>query len=256
MIRALWSAATGMLAQQMNVDNTSNNLANVNTNGFKKTRLEFEDLVYEAVKTAAPGQPVEVGYGVKPAATTRTFSQGNVEETGQPLDVAILGDGFFQILLPDNTRAYTRDGSFKLDATGRLVTAAGLPVLVEGATSLPTGASEVQIAGNGEITYRNGESGQRVSGGRIRLVNFPNPAGLEAIGQNLFRATVASGQEGAGDTGRGGLGTLQQHYLERSNVQVVEEMVNLIVAQRAYELNAKAVQAADEMLGQANNLRR
>lgn len=253
MIRALWAAATGMLAQQLNVDNTANNLANVNTNGFKKSRVEFQDLMYESLRSSG-GQAVEVGYGVKPAATTRNFSQGNIEETGQPLDVAILGDGFFQVTLPDNQTAYTRDGSFKVDASGRLVTAGGLALVVDGGGTIPAGA-ELQIAANGELSYRDAK-GQSVAAGKIRLANFTNPAGLEAIGQNLYRPTEASGQATPGDPGQGGLGTLQQRYLERSNVQVVEEMVNLIVAQRAYELSAKVVQAADEMLGQANNLRR
>jgi flagellar basal-body rod protein FlgG len=259
MIRALWTASTGMLAQQLNIDVISHNLANVNTAGFKKSRVEFQDLIYENIRGAAPTAlggytptGLAVGHGVRPAATQRLFSMGNIQPTQNPLDVAIEGDGFFEVQLPDGTMAYTRDGSFKLDADGNLVTTDGY--LVQPPITIPPDATDVAIAEDGTVSYK--VNGIETTDGPITLALFPNPAGLEAMGRNLFRATAAAGQGTAGLTPGQGCGSLASGYLEMSNVQVVEEMVNMITAQRAYEIGAKAITAADEMLGVANNLRR
>lgn len=260
MIRALWTASTAMLAQQLNIDVISNNLANVNTAGFKKSRLEFQDLLYETIRGASPTAlggytPVDlaVGHGVRPAATQRLFSVGNLQPTENPLDVAIDGEGFFVVQLADGTQAYTRDGSFKLNADGDLVTTDGY--LVEPGINIPPGATEIAIAPDGTVTYKD-ENGDMQEAGQITLARFPNPAGLEALGRNLFRATPAAGYVEDGLIPGEGCGALSSGYLEMSNVQVVEEMVNMITAQRAYEISAKAITAADEMLGVANNLRR
>lgn len=266
MMRSLWSAATGMVAQQINVDIISNNLANVNTAGFKKSRAGFQDLLYETLRPAASsgqgqgqGTPasLSVGHGVRLASTQRLFSVGNFQATQNLLDVAIEGDGFFQVKLADGQTAYTRDGSFQLDASGRLVTADGYQVQATGGgITVPKEAVEVTIAADGTVSVTiPGESQPRVLG-QIALARFANPAGLKPIGHNLYLSTPASGTATTGKPGSGGAGTMIQGYLEMSNVQVVEEMVALIVAQRAYEMNAKAVQSSDDMLSMANNLRR
>lgn len=259
MMRALWTASTGMLAQQLNIDVIANNLSNVNTAGFKKSRVEFQDLIYETLRGAAPAPyggyvptNLAVGHGVRPAATQRLFSAGNLQPTQNPLDVAIEGDGFFVVELPDGSVAYTRDGSFKINGDGDLVTSDGYLVLP--GINIPPGATDLAIAPDGTISYKL--DGETVTGDQITLARFPNPAGLEAIGRNLFRDTGAAGYVEDGLIPGEGCGTLTGGYLEMSNVQVVEEMVNMITAQRAYEINAKAITAADEMLGVANNLRR
>jgi flagellar basal-body rod protein FlgG len=262
MMRALWTSASGMLTQQFNMDVLSNNLANVNTSGFKKSRAEFQDLLYEHLRRAGTidsmGQQlplgVEVGHGAKVSATQKIFTQGDVTNTGNPLDVMVQGQGFFQIVMPDGTMQYTRDGSFKSDGSGRLVTTDGHPV--EPAITIPPEATGVVIRSNGqvEITLPLGQPNQTV--GQLMLTRFPNPAGLESVGENMFAATDASGNMSEGVPGQEGFGTVAQGFLEASNVKVVEEMVNLIVTQRAYEVNTKAIQASDEMLSQANNLRK
>lgn len=270
MMRALWSASSGMQAQQLNMDIISNNLANVNTTGFKKNRAEFKDLIYETLRRpenpdllpgAAAPVGVQVGHGVRPSATAKDFSGGNLQPTENPLDVAIEGPGFFMVERPDGTLAFTRDGSFKLslDGTDRILsTSDGYYVLDENESyiTIPEEYTDISIASDGTISAV-AEDGAVEELGRIGLVKFLNPAGLLAVGHNLFEATEASGEYILKEDDQDpGFGTLLQGYLEMSNVKVVEEMVNLIIAQRAYEVNTKAVQASDEMLAQANNLRR
>jgi flagellar basal-body rod protein FlgG len=259
MLRALYSAAAGMNAQQNNLDVIANNLANVNTTGFKKTKIEFQDLLYETQRAAGSDQGsgnqlptgVQIGHGSQVVATSKIFTTGELSSTGGQLDVAIQGDGFFEVQLPDGTKAYTRDGALKTDSTGKVVTSDGLPI--QGFQPVPAGTTSISIAANGEVTY-TGASGS--SNFRIQLVRFANPAGLDAMGRNLYRETAASGTAELGNPSENGYGSLAQGYLELSNVKVVEEMINLIVAQRAYEVNAKAVQASDEMMQMGNNLRR
>ncbi len=270
MMRALWSASSGMQAQQLNMDITSNNLANVNTTGFKKSRAEFKDLIYETIRR--PDDPelipggatpvgIQVGHGVRPSATTRDFSEGNLQPTDNPLDVAIEGPGFFIVEKLDGSFVFTRDGSFKvsMDGTDRnLVTSEGYYVLSEDESyiTIPEEYTDISISSDGMITAV-AEDGTIEELGRIGLAKFLNPEGLLAIGNNLFEATEVSGEHVLKqDEQDSGYGTLLQGFLEMSNVKVVEEMVNLIIAQRAYEVNTKAVQASDEMLAQANNLRR
>ncbi len=249
-----------MQSQQMNLDVISNNLANVNTTGFKKSKIEFQELLYQT--TRAPGAEqgsgnllptgIQIGEGSRPVATSRIFTSGDLTQTGERLDVAIQGDGFFEVQLPDGSRAYTRDGAFKTAADGRIVTNDGLP-LQGGFQPVPAGTTNVTIGSNGDVTY-SGANG--TTSFQVQLVRFNNAGGLESMGGNLYRETNASGPPELGTPGQNGFGTLNQGYLEMSNVKVVEEMVNLILAQRAYEVNAKAVQAADEMMQQSNNLRR
>ncbi|HLP75468.1 MAG TPA: flagellar basal-body rod protein FlgG [Candidatus Paceibacterota bacterium] len=260
MLRALYSAAAGMQSQQMNLDVISNNLANVNTTGFKKSKIEFQELLYQT--TRAPGADqgsgnlvptgIQVGEGSKPVATSRIFTNGDLTQTGERLDVAIQGDGFFEVQMPDGTRAYTRDGAFKTSSDGRIVTSDGLPIQ-GGFQPVPAGTTNITIGSNGDVTY-SGANGS--TSFQVQLVRFNNEGGLESAGGNLYRETNASGPPELGTPGQNGFGTLNQGYLEMSNVKVVEEMVNLILAQRAYEVNSKAVQAADEMMQQSNNLRR
>jgi flagellar basal-body rod protein FlgG len=260
MLRALYSAAAGMESQQMNLDVISNNLANVNTTGFKKSKVEFQELLYQT--TRAPGADlgsgnqlptgIQVGQGSRPVATARIFTNGDLTHTGEQLDVAVQGSGFFEVQMPDGTSAYTRDGAFKTDSTGRIVTSDGLPV-IGGFQPVPAGTTNITISSNGNITY-TGASGSTTF--QAQLVRFNNPAGLESEGSNLYKESPASGTPELGTPGQNGFGTLNQGYLELSNVSVVEEMVNLIQAQRAYEVNSKAVQAADEMMQQSNNMKR
>ncbi|MBM3834494.1 MAG: flagellar basal-body rod protein FlgG [Verrucomicrobia bacterium] len=259
MLRALFSSATGMQSQQMNLDVIANNLANVNTTGFKKSKIEFQDLLYQ--NTRAPGAEqgagnqlptgLQVGHGSRAVATSRIFTTGELTQTGERLDVAVAGDGFFEIQMPDGTQAFTRDGAFKLASDGRVVTSDGLTV--NGFQPVPAGTTGITIASNGEVTL-DAPGGQQNF--RVQLTRFSNPGGLEALGRNLFRETQASGPPETGNPDEQGFGQLQQGYLEMSNVKVVEEMVNLIMAQRAYEVNSKAVQAADEMMQQSNNMKR
>lgn len=262
MMRALWTSASGMMSQQLNMDVLANNLANTNTTGFKKSRVEFQDLLYEHLRLAGSidsfGQQiplgVEVGHGAKPSATQKIFSAGEVQITNNPLDLAIQGDGFFQILMPDGTIRLSRDGSFKMDGDGRIVTADGHPL--EPAITIPTEATGISIRENGqvEITLPLGQGNEVV--GQIQTIRVVNNAGLKSVGQNLYETTDASGEITIGTPGLDGFGTVAQGQLENSNVKVIEEMVNLITTQRAYEVNTKAIQASDEMLSQANNLRR
>jgi len=260
MLRALYSSATGMESQQLNLDVISNNLANVNTAGFKKSKIEFQDLLYQ--NTRMPGAEqgngtqlptgMQIGHGSRAVATSRIFTEGELTQTGERLDVAIQGDGFFEVQMPDGTRAYTRDGSLKTASDGRITTSEGL-VLQGGFQPIPTGTTSVTISPNGAITTTGSNGTQNF---QVQLVRFANPAGLQSIGRNLYLETPASGTPESGNPAENGFGSLQQGYVEMSNVKVVEEMVNMIVAQRAYEVNSKAVQAADEMMQQSNNLRR
>jgi flagellar basal-body rod protein FlgG len=262
MIRALYTAASGMTAQQANIDTVAHNLANVNTAGFKKSRMEFQDLVYQQLRaagspTSASGEsPVglETGLGTRPVATARNFSSGNLRSTSGPLDLAIEGRGFFQIGTPDGTTAYTRAGALHLDGEGRIVTADGHPLQPE--ITVPPNATSISISRAGIVSVAvAGESApQQV--GTIELASFQNPAGLTALGGNLFAVTTASGEPSAAVPGADGTGTIAQGFLEESNVSVVEEMVNMILGQRAYEANSRVVKAADEMLQQVNNMAR
>jgi flagellar basal-body rod protein FlgG len=261
MIRALYSAASGMAAQQMNVDNIANNLANANTNGFKERRTQFQDLLYQSYVqpgTAAGSQTVvpsglQVGLGTRPASNEIILTQGPFTETDNPLDLVIQGKGFFQVLLPTGQLGYTRDGGFQLDRNGNIVNSSGN--LLQPQITIPAQAQSVTIAGDGTVTYTQpGQSAAQVAG-QIQLANFPNPAGLNSIGQNLLQPTDASGDPTvANPGGQEGLGTLMQGYVEGSNVSVVEEFINMIVSQRAYEANSKVVKAADEMYQQINNV--
>ena len=260
MLRSLYSSASGMQSQQLNLDVISNNLANVNTTGFKKSKIEFQDLLYQTYR--APGSDqgggnllptgLHVGHGSRPVATAKIFTTGEFTQTGEQLDIAIQGDGFLEVQLPDGTRAYTRDGALKRASDGRITTSDGVPVQ-SGFQPIPTGTTDISISQNGDVTTRGSNGTQTF---KVTLVRFANPAGLEAMGRNLYRETPASGTPEIGSAGENGFGSMQQGYLEMSNVKVVEEMVNMIIAQRAYEVNAKSVQAADEMMQLSNNLRR
>ena len=257
---SLYSAATGMEAQQLNLNTIANNLANVNTTGFKRSKIEFQDLLYQKPRSAgaeaAGGNVIptgiEIGNGSRVAATSKVFTQGQVTQTGKELDIAIQGDGFFEVQRPDGTTAYTRDGSFKLNASGQVVTSDGLPVL-SGFQAVPTGTTSISIAETGEVTVE-GASGSQTY--RISLTRFANPAGLKSLGGNLYEETNASGTPEQGNPGEQGFGQVLQRYLEGSNVNIVEEMVNLIVAQRAYEINSKSIQTSDEMLQNVDQMKR
>lgn len=262
MIRSLYTAATGMEAQQLNLDVTANNLANVGTAGFKKSRLDFQDLLYQTIRSAGSTQAqgvqvptgIQVGLGTRPGASQKIFTPGDMQQTGNPLDVAIEGDGFFRVLLPSGDPAYTRDGSFKRNGDGKLVTSDGYEV--QPAVTIPADAQLVDIGEDGTVTATVQGQSEPQPCGSIELVKFMNPAGLMNQGRNLYTSTVASGDAITGTPGQDGLGKLSSGYVEMSNVKVVEEMVNLITAQRAYEVNSKSIQTADEMLNIANNLRR
>jgi flagellar basal-body rod protein FlgG len=261
MLRSLFIAATGMEAQKLSIDVISNNLANVNTTGFKKSRADFQDLLYQTIRTpgatSAEGSQIpsgiQVGMGVKPVAVQKIFQQGNFVQTGNNLDMVIEGDGFFQILMPDGTTAYSRSGSFKLDSDGRIVNSDGYPL--EPAITIPSNTTNISISSDGKISVTQAGNSAPTQIGQIELANFINPGGLNALGKNLFQQTGSSGDPTTGNAGTNGLGTISQGYIEMSNVNVVEEMVNMIVSQRAYEINSKAVQASDQMLQVANNLR-
>ncbi|MCX8048213.1 MAG: flagellar basal-body rod protein FlgG [Methylohalobius sp.] len=257
--RALWVAKTGLDAQQTRMAVISNNLANINTTGFKRGRAVFEDLLYQNVRqvgaqssqTTQLPSGLQLGTGVKIVATEKLHTQGNIVETGNPLDVAINGQGFFQVLLPDGTLAYTRDGSFKLNSEGQLVTADGY--FLEPAIAVPQGATSLTIGKDGVVSVSMPGEAAPQQVGQIQLANFLNPAGLEPIGENLFRESVASGPPTVGNPGEDERGALIQHALETSNVNVVEEMVNMIETQRAYELNSKAIETTDQMLAFVTN---
>jgi flagellar basal-body rod protein FlgG len=261
MIRALWTAASGMQAQQMNIDVISNNLANVNTTGFKKSRADFQDLMYQNMKTtgapstsATQTSGIQIGLGVTPASVSKVFSAGNINSTGNEMDLAIEGDGFFQIQMPDGSTAYSRAGSFKKDGQGRVVNADGYPMLPE--IVVPAGTTKITIGNDGTVSATQSGQSSPTTIGTIQLASFSNPTGLFSLGHNLYQPTDSSGNANTGTAGQNGLGTISQGFLEMSNVNVMEEMVNMIAGQRAYEINSKAVQAADEMLQQANNMKR
>ncbi len=260
MIRALYTAASGMNAQQMNIDNVAHNLANVNTTGFKKSRVEFEDLVYQEMRAAGSAAsttteaPVglEVGLGTRAVATARDFSSGNLRSTNAPLDLAIEGEGFFKVLLPNGTTGYTRAGTLHLDGQGLIVTNEGYPI--DPQITVPSNATSLSISKDGIVSVAVAGQNATQQLGTLEVATFPNPAGLTPIGGNLFTPTTASGEAESGAPGTDGRGTLAQGFVEDSNVSVVEEMVNMIIAQRAYEANSRVVKAADEMLSQVNNL--
>lgn len=262
MLPALFTAATGMRAQQTNIDVIANNLANVNTTGFKRGRADFQDLLYQTLRQAgAPSSNqtetptgIQVGLGSRTAAVHRLFLQGDMQNTDNQLDLAIDGGGFFQILQPNGEIAYTRAGALKLDSQGRIVTSDGFPLEPE--LVIPTDALSISVGTDGIVSVLQPGNVNSQQIGQLRLVNFANPAGLSGLGRSLFQPTTSSGDPIEGVPGEQGLGTLQQGFLEISNVSVVEEMVQLITGQRAYEINSKAVQAADEMLQDAVNLRR
>ncbi|MDR2479266.1 MAG: flagellar basal-body rod protein FlgG [Treponema sp.] len=265
MVRSLWTGASGMIGQQANIDTISNNLANVNTHGYKKQRADFEDLIYQTVKVA--GTPatedtvipvgIQMGHGVKLADTQRVFSMGSLQATDVPTDMAIAGEGFFRIQMYDGSWAYTRNGNFKVDRDGRMVTSNGywlLPDIIMPERHLP---ETVTVSQDGRVTVKVPEMGDDpVEVGRIELYRFPNPVGLTAVGDNLFKVTQASGDPIPGRPGYEGMGQIQHKFLEMSNVAVVQEMVNLIVAQRAYEFNSRTIQTSDNMLGTATTLKR
>lgn len=262
MIRALWTGATGMQAQQLNMDVTANNLANVNTAGFKRSRTDFQDLLYQTLRLAGTASSsntkvptgIQVGHGARPAAVQKIFLQGDFMQTQNELDMVIEGRGFFQILTPDGETAYTRSGAFKLDSDGRIVTSDGYPTEPE--ITIPDDTLNVTIGPDGTVSVL--QAGQTVPSevGNIELARFPNQAGLKSIGRNLYVETDASGAVATGTPGQDGYGTIAQGYLEMSNVSVVEEMVNMIVTQRAYEVNSKVIQTSDDMLQVANQLKR
>jgi flagellar basal-body rod protein FlgG len=262
MIRALWTAGTGMNVQQTNLDVIANNIANANTSGFKKGRADFQDLMYQTLRlqgarTEAGNQVptgVQIGHGAMLAAVQKVFLQGDYTQTSNELDVAIEGNGFIQIGLPSGEKAYTRAGALKRDSEGRICTSDGY--MIEPNVSIPQNASKVSIEADGTISVQvEGQSAPQQIG-KIDLYTFPNLTGLKSIGKSLFQETDASGAAVAGKPGEAGLGTILQGYLEMSNVNIMQEMINLIVGQRAYEVNSKAVQAADEMLQMANNVKR
>lgn len=263
MIRALYSAASGMTAQQMNVDNIAHNLANANTVGFKARRAQFQDLIYQnlvqpgasaGAQTVVPSG-LQLGLGTRPASNEIIFSQGNFTATENPLDLVIQGRGFFQVRRANGELAYTRAGTFHLDRDGNIVTADGDPL--EPQITIPPDAQSITIAPDGTVSYTQpGQTAAQLAG-QIQLANFQNPAGLNNIGRNLYTPTDASGDPTVGNPGgQEGIGTLLQGYVEESNVSVVEEFINLIVSQRAYEANSRVVRAADDMYQQVNNLTR
>lgn len=260
MLRSLWIAKTGMEGQQTKLDAISNNLANVGTNGYKRAGVVFEDLMYQNLRAAGAASSeqsnlptgLQVGLGVRTAASTRNFNQGSLQQTGSNFDVAIKGSGFFQVQLPDGTTGYTRDGSFQVDANGQLVTNAGYPV--QPGITIPASASAVTISDTGAVTATISGQTAPQQLGQIQLASFINPAGLESRGGNLYAETAASGTPNAAAPGSSGHGTLQQGYVEGSNVNVVEELVTMIATQRAYELNSKAIQTSDQMLQKLGSL--
>jgi flagellar basal-body rod protein FlgG len=260
MIRSLWISKTGLDAQQTQLDVISNNLANVSTNGFKRSRAVFEDLLYQTIRQpgAASSQQsnvpagLQVGTGVRPVATARLFTQGNLQQTGNSLDLAVNGHGFFQVQMPDGSTGYTRDGSFHVDANGGLVTSNGFAVTP--AITIPADAQSVTIAADGTVSVVKAGSAAPTNVGSVQLVTFINPAGLQAIGQNTYIETAASGSPTNGTPGTNGRGTLQQGYVETSNVNVVEELVAMIQTQRAYEINSKSIQTSDQMLQKLSQL--
>jgi flagellar basal-body rod protein FlgG len=254
MIRSLWISKTGLEAQQTQMDVISNNLANINTSGFKRSRAVFEDMLYQNLRqpgaqssqqTQVPSG-LQIGTGVRPVATERIHTQGNLQQTGNQLDVAIQGQGFFQVLMPDGTTGYTRDGSFQTDSQGQLVTANGF--VVQPALTIPANATSITIGQDGTVSVTQAGSAAPIQIGSLQLATFVNPAGLESMGQNLYLETAASGTPSTNVPGTNGTGTLSQAMVETSNVNVVEELVNMIQTQRAYEINSKSITTSDQML--------
>ena len=260
MIRSLWISKTGMEAQQTQLDTIAHNLANVSTNGFKRGHVVFEDLIYQNLRQAGAATSdqtdlptgLQMGLGVRPVATSRNFSQGNLQQTSNTLDIAIKGHGLFQIELPDGTIGYTRDGSLQVDASGQLVTNGGY--LVQPGITIPSDAQSVTIGQDGTVSVKLPAQVALQKVGQLQLASFVNPSGLEPKGQNLWAETTASGSPNTGAPGSSGLGLLQQGYVETSNVNVVEELVQMIATQRAYELNSKAIQTSDQMLARLGQL--
>ena len=260
MIRSLWISKTGLDAQQTQLDVISNNLANVSTHGFKRARPVFEDLLYQTLRQpgAASSQQTQVpsglqlGTGVRASATVRMFTQGNLQQSGNSLDLAINGQGFFQVLLPDGSSGYTRDGSFQVDSQGQMVTANGFAL--QPPVSIPPGALSITVGQDGTVTATQSGSATPVQIGALQLTNFVNPAGLQAIGQNMYLETAASGTPSTNTPGSNGAGLINQGYVETSNVNVVEELVSMIQTQRAYEINSKAIQTSDQMLAKLAQL--
>ncbi|MCL5036199.1 MAG: flagellar basal-body rod protein FlgG [Chloroflexi bacterium] len=252
MMRSLYTAASGMMAQQASIDNISNNLANVQSTSFKKSRLDFQDLLY--AHTQDPGTEAtagtQIGMGVRSVATQKLFTTGSLRQTGNNFDVAIQGDGFYSVKMPDGRDVYTRDGAFKLDGEGNLTSSAGYSLGIK----IPKDVTNVEISQDGRVSGIPMNSTEPVEIGQIKLTRFLNPAGLRAVGGNLYEWTPVAGQKVEDKPAAPGMGSLAQGYLEQSNVNVVEEMINIIQAQRAYEINQKSVQAADEMMRQANQL--
>lgn len=254
MIRSLWISKTGLDAQQTQMDVISNNLANVSTSGFKRSRAVFEDLLYQNIRQAGAQTSqqtqspsgLQLGTGVKPVATERIFTQGNLQQTGNDKDVAIQGQGFFQVLMPDGSTAYTRDGSFQIDSQGQLVTASGFPV--QPAINIPANAQSLTVGRDGVVSITVPNSTATTQIGSLQLATFINPAGLQAKGENLYVETTASGNPNTATPGTNGAGILSQGYVETSNVNVVEELVSMIQTQRAYEINSKAITTSDQML--------
>ncbi len=264
MMRSLWTAATGMHAQQFNIDTISNNLSNVNTNGYKQVRAEFEDLIYlnsriagtPATERTVTPTGIQVGHGVRVGASQRMFSQGSLKQTDAIGDMAVMGEGFFRVLNMDGTLGYTRDGSFKIDANGQFVSSNGyrlMPELILPENFIP---ESLAVSQQGKVTVKIPGNDIPVDVGQVDLYRFINNAGLQAIGENLYMETPASGDALRGVPGQEGMGKVYHKFLENSNVSVVKEMVGMIVAQRASELNSKAIQTSDSMLGTANNLKR
>lgn len=259
-MRSLWTSTTGMSAQNLNMDVIANNLANVSTTGFKKSRADFQDLLYQIMKV--PGSPtsadtrsptgIQVGLGVKPAAVTKVFTEGDIVQTENPLDVAIEGSGFFQVEMPDGNTAFTRAGNLKLDGDGRLTTSDGFPIQPE--IVIPEDAREVTISQTGLVSALVGDDTTSTELGNIDLADFVNEAGLVAIGRNLFRETDSSGAAALGTPGSDGYGTLLQGYVENSNVNLVEEMAHMITTQRAFEINSNVVSTSDEMMQTTTNM--
>ena len=254
MMRSLWISKTGMEAQQTQLDTISNNLANVSTNGYKRAHAVFEDLMYQNLRQAGANSTeqttlptgLQVGLGTRAVATSRSFSQGNLTQSSNNLDVAVLGNGFFEVQMPDGTTGYTRDGSFQVNSTGQLVTNNGYTV--QPGITIPANAQSVTIGSDGTVSVVIPGQATAQSVGQIHIASFVNPAGMEPKGQNIFGETAASGSPQSGTPGQNGLGSLRQGFVETSNVNVVEELVQMIQTQRAYELNSKAIQTSDQML--------
>ena len=260
MIRALWTASTGMAAQQLNMDVIANNLANVNTTGFKQSRADFQELLYQtsrtpgattSAQTEAPAG-IQVGLGTRTAAVQKIFTEGDLQSTGNDLDVAIQGPGFFQVEMPNGNTAYTRAGAFKKDGTGRLVTSDGYPIIPS--ITIPENTTKISIGEDGTVNVYLDGSTQGTQVGTINLAMFSNPSGLDSLGNNLYTETPASGSAVTGTPGENGTGSLAQGFLEGSNVNIMEEMVKMIAGQRAYEINSKAIKTADQMIQMTNNL--